>query len=842
MADIPLISTGPPVTNAPAGAANTINPLVVAVNLLNDSTIPALSTTVTAQGTSIGSLSSSVASLNGTVATVQINQTADEANIAALQTAVTGLGGTPIKTSALPLSGTLTGLEVVGISQSVASVLTSVRTNLSHALALDYCDPRDFGSVGVWDQTGVTGISAVFQAAMAQAISANRPFRIPPGLYVVDTPIDLGVNASDGATIVGMSSPYCNGSTSFAFQNRGADVIFYSTAVNAPCFYNSQKLRGLSMSNIQVLGTNIALSSFFPNDFPQNYNLNQAYRATQFSPHCGIAIDAFNVASAPADGGYPTLGSKYNAGGSGNLNGSSGLYFDNVSILGFVVGAAFCPSGNSNQTDTILFNRCNINNCDTAIATGSGQAKDAYFMYGNLGGCRQGFDGVNYGGGQGFPFIVMGTNFAYLHRIVNYQDGFGPMILMPSYTESVRSIGNYGSGSSTARGHCSISLGQFTIDNSDSLPPVCTFESYGLAVIRDTNFQSAGSPVTPVSAWNFGNDLPSPIKLDSCTFSGSGAPTAPSVIGIQGTSIQGCVVELDNCLMGNTTSPAMPISDGSAADVSAFTLNNRFMGSVRSGRYSNGTSVVEYIPPNTTSCVALAVSAVTSVTRSVTFASIASGAVGGTLTSGNWGDRTGWYLTTFPNADVRPARYTNGSTAVSWGSWNSSSAMTTPTCTAANVGLTFTATDATIPMVGDMILWFQLKQYSTSTHRAYPSWIITSNVSGAITCQPMFDATTFDTVANNGGNLQLVQRNWAPSGSALTCTTDGTTAVITAVSPITVLVNGDWVTGTGLPANCRVLSGGGTATVTLNKNTTAANAGTALHLGTLQQPTLTTVW
>lgn len=811
MSDIPLISVTPgSATNAPNAATNTINPTTVLVNTFNDVTIPALQASTAANSAAISTLQSEI--------------------------------GVAQKISALLAGGILQSSDLIPIERGgnnfsvLGSAFGGGVGGSGHVL--------DFSTVAGYNNTGLVGISAAFQTALAAALAANQALVIPPGLYLVDTPIDLGVNVGDGPTIIGLGSPaVAYSSNVFALSHAGSDVIFYSTSVNTPCFYNSQKLRGLYMSNLQILGTNIFTTFQAPNDFPQNYNLGQAFRTSPFSPHCGIAIDAFNIA-VPSDGGYPGMTAKYQ----GASNGSSGIYLDNVCINGFVVCFGLCLSGNGNQSDTVYLRNCTLSMFDTGIATGSQQAKAAYFIGGGIGNGRQAFDGANYGvatpgTSQGFPWGVLETNFGYLHRIVNY-NAVGPLILLPNYIESVRSIGNFGSSGSTARAHCTISLGPFTQDNATSLPPVVVFDTYGACSIRDTNFQGAASAGNAIYAWNFGNDITLPIKLDTCTFSSSVPPTNPAFVGVQvTTTAQGSAVQLDNCLM-NAGFPAMPFSDTSVADVSAFTLNGRFMGSVRSGRYGNGTGIVDYISPNAAGMVSVAATATTLVSRSVTFANLAINAVQGTLTSGAWGDKSGWYMTTFPNADVRPANYTNGSTTVKWGGWGVSSAMTTPAATAANVALTFTATDPLLVQVGDILTWYILKQYSGSTKRAYPCWIVTANAAGACTAQPIVDATQFDTVANNfgGSTLLLLQKQWAPSGGALTCTTDGTTAVITAVSPITVLSNGDWVTGTGIPANTRVVSGGGTATVTLSRNTTSAAAGTALHFGTLQQPTLTTVW
>jgi hypothetical protein len=153
-----------------------------------------------------------------------------------------------------------------------------------------------------------------------------------------------------------------------------------------------------------------------------------------------------------------------------------------------------------------------------------------------------------------------------------------------------------------------------------------------------------------------------------------------------------------------------------------------------------------------------------------------------------------------------------------------------------------TATTPAEIQVGDLILWLMLAQGPSLAQNLMPAMKVTSIVGATVTCSLLFDSTQYDSVANmaayGANRVFLIMRQWAPV-QALTCTTDGATGVITVVSPTGCLINGDWVVGAGIPANTRVVSGGGTATVTLSKNTTIANAGVALYFGRLYVPTIT---
>lgn len=767
------------------------------------------------------------------VNSVTIGNSALSAQIAALG----GIGGT--KTTALPAATLpLTGAEVVEVVQSIAGVLTNVKTTCGainpSSKPLTYVDPRDYNG---WDPTGNNGISSIMQTALAAAISNNFALRIPPGLYLIDTPIDVGVAVDDGPQIIGTSPPNNLITSQFLLQPHGADVIFKSALTDKPAFYNSHRLRAAYFANFFILGPNNTTqqNSKPPNDFKQNYN-PLGLRDSQFSPCCGFALDSFSGTSPPADGGYPGMSGKYTT-----VGGSSNIIFDNVAISQFVVDWTIGLTGS--QADTLLFRNCVAMLADTGIAVGGNQSKDANWMWGSVTSCRQGFDGCNWGPGSGFPINTFGVNFGYLLRMFNYQVGDGVLQAVSNYVERVRSIGNYGTGSASFRGHTSYSGGSWTVDNVTALPPPIIFDTYGPSSFRDVNFANDGGSTVAqtVQSWNFGNDISTPIKFDCCTFGHTGIAGIPPFVGLTPANP---VVSLEGCIatLGGVTQ--QPMSDRSTADVSAFTVSNRFAGMPRSTEYANGTGVVDFVSPTVSCVINVAATGTAYVSRAVTLtAAPGTASTSGNLT-GNWTDLTGWYMTTFSNGDVRPVLYTAGHTNVSWDQWALTGTSTT-SITAAGVALTFTATDVTLVQIGDQYFWKMLKQYASSTPRTVPAWIVTGIVGSVVTCQPLFDVTFYDTVANQlsaGATMQTPQVVWAPSGAALTCSMNNSTA-ITAVSPITVLKNGDWVNGTNLAANSRVVSGGGTASITLNKATTGGSlTAQNLWLGRFNTRTETPTW
>lgn len=766
----------------------------------------------------------SIATLNGQVSTLQ-TLTADLG-------ASTTFGGLPLAT--LPLAGS----ESISLIQGGLNVRTPVtsfsgtpgadtvaRTAIT-TIKSDYCDPRDFNG---WDNTGVNDVSAALQSAISQAITAKVQLRIPGGLYRLNSPINFAPNGSDGIDMVG---PTPAGAFNINFQtgNNGAKAVFLANFNDRPAFYGDN-FRQVHMANFLVVGLNTFPQAQEMNDVKTNY-ITAGCRDSRYSPYCGIGIDCFNSA-VPADGGYPGMTASYFG---STRDGSSQAIFECVSCIGFTVGFMLCPTGVGSQTDTMTFKNCQVVICDTGIAIGQAQSKALVFLGGNIGSCRQAFDGASYGNKTGCPpALIQGMNLGYLMRIFNMNSQVGPFLMQNCYSESIRSLGNYGTGGSTVRGQCAIQNMQFSLHVAQSLPPPVLFETFGIASIRSMNF-GVDSGVS--SHWNMANDMTTPILIESSTFGNATAGNV-AIVGLLST---GSGVEMHNCLsQGNGA--YQTLTDISDVDVSTMSINGRWSGPLRGYLYANGTGEVVYTSPNTAGNISAAATGTAFTNRAITFTgALALGATTGTLTGGGWTDLSGWYNVTFSNSDVRTCLFANGSTAVKWGSTGLSSSATTA-ATAACVAMTFTATDVTLFLAGDVIFWKMLAVGGSGVQRTVPAWVVTNIAGSVVTCQPKCDVTYYDTVANNGGGTTLLisQNQWAPS-VAFTGNSNTSTS-LTGVSPTNLIQNGDWLNNAipGLAANTRVVAGAGTATLTLNK-ATSTSAALTLYFGRFQTPTTTAAW
>jgi hypothetical protein len=185
-------------------------------------------------------------------------------------------------------------------------------------------------------------------------------------------------------------------------------------------------------------------------------------------------------------------------------------------------------------------------------------------------------------------------------------------------------------------------------------------------------------------------------------------------------------------------------------------------------------------------------------------------------------------------------RVTNGNLEYEFLPAIAAPSITVAACSAFVLGgstLTFTCGTPQFLQVNDILAWNIIDQGYSLLSYAVPALKITSIVGNAITCSYLFDPAQYNGTGPSPTAVFIFPYHWAPT-QALTCTTASNTT-LSSVSPTTILMNGDFVIGAGLPINTRVVSGGGTATITLNQNASVSASGVALYFGRLYAPTLT---
>lgn len=152
--------------------------------------------------------------------------------------------------------------------------------------------------------------------------------------------------------------------------------------------------------------------------------------------------------------------------------------------------------------------------------------------------------------------------------------------------------------------------------------------------------------------------------------------------------------------------------------------------------------------------------------------------------------------------------------------------------------VSFDATDTSVFLVGDIILATFAPQGSSLTSAIAAGYKVTGIAGSTVTCDRIRKEAYYSGEDGTATAVKIMLHVFAP-GQALTGDTNSNTT-LSNVSPITILRNGDWLTAAaGLPSFTRVVSGGGTATIILNKNATDTAVGKTLYQGRLNTVGLT---
>jgi len=151
--------------------------------------------------------------------------------------------------------------------------------------------------------------------------------------------------------------------------------------------------------------------------------------------------------------------------------------------------------------------------------------------------------------------------------------------------------------------------------------------------------------------------------------------------------------------------------------------------------------------------------------------------------------------------------------------------------------VTLTVGDATDVLVGDILFWPMLAVAPSTAVATVPALRVTSKAGLVLTCAMLWDPALYNATYPHAGVLIAVYET-AP-GMAVTGTTANNSTSVTLVTPVTFFKNGDWITGNGLHANARVVSGEGLATLVLNRVATATASNVKLSSAKLQVLTMT---
>lgn len=671
--------------------------------------------------------------------------------------------------------------------EPLRNAFTDINTNFTTLFNGNglFVDARDFAI----DPTGNNDSSVAINSALTQATAYNLPVQLPSGIFsVVNVPIGYQVQTYQGGQwglfgsgSLGSQFTVANTPTApyvLGFQTSNTVIVNQTKTLPTFCL---NTVNGVWLRDFAIMGQNYApygtVGYNCPVDDYTKY-LTAGVRGGPTitnSPYCAIAIDPL-IVNSPSDGGYPGL--TYSASFGSNL-----VLLDNIQIQYFFVGIALSTSGAAAENGSGLLTRnSQISWCDTGVAIGQSQSRLFAMNDGGIGGCRQAFDGINYGNFQGCPpSRVKGLNLGFLYRLFQFQKAFGSSTFEENYAESIRQIGLWGQGSGGNCSALSFIGGDYTITQVTGWapPPPVVLENHGVATFKGTSIGlstlSANNPVL-----NLISD-PITMTLEQCSLGASGSTNIPPLVGLTKNSTP---TVMKNCAVPNGSGGAYEVSDiyPRGYGLAEQAVNNRFRAVFQSRYISNSAS--DYSYQSQAGQPFVQVSGVTNLTLTI---------------------------------NVWP----------------------TPS------SLTFNCTNYLAFQVGDILHWQAKVTASSLTQYVMPMLQVSAINSGSqlVTCALLFDPLLYDTVANwntyQAGSMFVCPTEWAPI-STVNATTNGTTAVtLTGGSSFyNTIYNGDWLFGTNMPSYARVVSGGstggsgGTTTLTLNIAATGSGS-TQLYFGRL---------
>jgi hypothetical protein len=622
----------------------------------------------------------------------------------------------------------------------------------------------------------ITGITAAASAVVTVSSTGSNPFTIGQAVVFASVVGMTQINGLSGTvTATGGTSGAFTATTSINSSGFTA-YVSGGTAVGLP--FSKATITGISVAASAVVTLNPG-NAINPFQIGETVYFSGVSGMTQingltgtitaltmtYSSSCTITVNINSSGfSAYTSGGLATVADFYsslvaNYKAANNGDGTYGCVVENVNIFGFCVGAAIGCSGATALAADITFRNTNIQDCDVCYGIGNSQARNINIEYGNITDARTGFDGLNYGVGNGAPPQMLRPNFGFLYRIFACVQTIGSFQIIGGYAESINCLGQFGIGSSSGALPLTFVGGDYNFGGSGWTLCPLMLETWG-----PTTFIGVDMGFTAeVDAYNVTSPNQSPVLFDHCTFNGtSTANTAPQIGLTQatGTGYSKLVDCWTNGGVFSGTSFGISSEMGRTFNISEFVNSAGRLNTVYQTQEVWNGNVNKYrnLPLFTNPEISIFnCSAITLNSTTVTLTNN----VGGSAAYLQVGDILFWQMV---QQGYSLSKYKVPALKIT--------------------GITGTSVTAA--------LIFDPAQYDTAANQ---------------------QSTT---------TVYLAPNHWAPT-VALSCITAGGNATISNVSPATILQNGDYVAGVGITAGSRVVSGGGTATVVLSLGAAATS-------------------
>ena len=327
---------------------------------------------------------------------------------------------------------------------------------------------RAFGAKG----DGVTDDAAAIQAAIDRALllqntTGKGSFKVllPPGRYSISVPLEIFNYAAPSFNNV--SIHLCSESRGYVAAKR---TELLPTFNDLPAIF-IQKARNVRISGFSIRGkANDLLGATYRqllNDEVSPWWNTLGARDNPYSPHCGIAIDAFHVSLPTGADRYPGYESYYT---SSTGAGGTSIMIDHMEIQGFIVGIGNTLSGTQIGDSTII-EHCDLSYNKVCVVNGQSQNRGLLVHNNHVKYCQVYVDSTRYGQGLAPLGTISGGVVVFCKWLIMGNPTIDSATIRDLYVESIWSLGVWGwanAGHSLLIERCHIKF--IDSKNNDNVP------------------------------------------------------------------------------------------------------------------------------------------------------------------------------------------------------------------------------------------------------------------------------------------------------------------------------------------------------------------------------------
>ena len=325
---------------------------------------------------------------------------------------------------------------------------------------------RAFGATG----DGVTDDAWAIQDALDRGIGlynagkGSQKILLPPGRYKISVPLEIFayIGPEFGYTTVTLCGDASSGyaapiSTTLAPTFNNLPAIFVQKARNV-------RIAGFAIQGNANNGVGVSYAALIDDNVSPWWNALGA-RDDPYSPHCAIAIDAFNVSRPTLASGsrYPGYDAYYTSAGGG---GSRSVMIENMLFTSFIV-AVGCSLSGTQLGDSITV-RDNTFTCNkVCVVIGQSQARGVLIHNNHAQFCQVYVDSKRYGDGGAPGGTISAGTVDYCKWLIIAAAGIDSATIRDLYVESLWSIGMWGwasSGHTLLVERCHIKLIKAVVD------------------------------------------------------------------------------------------------------------------------------------------------------------------------------------------------------------------------------------------------------------------------------------------------------------------------------------------------------------------------------------------